>query len=81
MLEPPVQSKGCPKNFAIVVAIFSRPLRGFIAEFNGFDGFRSQNPRVRANIRRQGRFWEAEFQAVEYRQDCQAGTLRIDFPT
>ena len=40
-------------DFAIVVAIFSRPLRGFIADFNGFDGFRSQNRRVRANIRRQ----------------------------
>jgi len=33
--------------------------------FNVFDGFRSQNPPGRANIRRQGRFWKTRFRAVE----------------
>ena len=42
--------------------------------FYVFDGFRSQNPPGRANIPREGRSGEAQFQAVEYRQDCQAGS-------
>ena len=49
--------------------------------FYVFDGFLSQNPPGRANIRLEGRSRGAQFQAVEYRQDCQAGTSLADFPT
>jgi hypothetical protein len=50
-------------------------------DFNVFDGFRSQNPPGRANIRLERRSGGAQFQAVEYRQECQAGTPLADFPT